>query len=143
MNDLALPESQRNNPVFRFNRHLLYNLSRPEQSLQLLAPLSDEAGGFATCRDAQGQPTTVFATTDDPDYRALLAAIRDARRHLDEIKRFDMPGFQPRAEYVRELTRYGILPAGHRPDTPVDVYALDQAYWESMWYRPPSGLGDR
>jgi hypothetical protein len=136
MNELALPESQRNNPVFRFNRHLIYNLSRPELSLQLLAPLATESGGFGICRAQDGE-TSVFATTDDPDYRTLLGAIRDAKKYLDEIKRFDMPGFQPRMEYVREMKRFGILPQTVGPDTPVDPYVTDQAYWEAQWYRSP------
>jgi len=143
MNRLALPESQRNYPAFRFNRHLLYNLSRPEQSLQLLAPLAKEAGGFAICRakDADvskdGDIRPVFATSEDPDYQTLRQALRDAKSHLDEIKRFDMPGFKPRAEYVREMQRYGILPDSHGVDDPIDVYAVDRAYWQSTWHKPP------
>jgi hypothetical protein len=43
----------------------------------------------------------------------------------------------PSPQYVREMKRYGILP----PDldtagTPVDGYAIDEAYWQSFWYRP-------
>ena len=33
----------------------------------------------------------------------LLRAIEEASRYLDQIKRFDMPEFQPRSEYVREM----------------------------------------
>ena len=40
MNALASGRSQRHNPAFRFNRHLLYNLSRPANSLLLPAPLA-------------------------------------------------------------------------------------------------------
>jgi hypothetical protein len=47
-----------------------------------------------------------------------------------------MPGFRPRAEYVREMRRYGILPTGHQADDPIDVYTTDQAYWQSMWHKP-------
>lgn len=136
MNDLALRKSQRNNPVFRFNRHLLYNLSRPEKSLQLLAPLAKDAGGYGICEGQEGKPASVFATPDDPDYQTLLEAVRDAKSHLDTIRRFDMPGFQPRPEYVREMRRYGILPVTGKEDQPIDVYAADRAYWQSTWHRP-------
>jgi hypothetical protein len=136
MNDLALPKSQRDNPVFRFNRHLLYNLSRPEKSLQLLAPLAKGAGGLQICRGKDEDAAPVFATPADPDYQKLLRAICDAKQHLDKIKRFDMPGFQPRAEYTREMRRFGVLPAGYQADEPIDVYALDRAYWKSMWHEP-------
>ena len=43
----------------------------------------------------------------------------------------------PSSQYVREMKRYGILPP--ELDTaanPIDVYATDEAYWESFWHRP-------
>ena len=58
------------------------------------------------------------------------------QKNLATIKRFDMPGFQPRPEYLREMRHYSVLPPDHADDTPVDPYALDQAYWRSLWYRP-------
>jgi hypothetical protein len=74
MNQLAAGRSQCKNPLFRFNRHLVYNLSRPETSLQ---PLARATGGYGLCTapsDPQGNP--VFADDQDPDYQKLLAAIR-------------------------------------------------------------------
>jgi len=48
-----------------------------------------------------------------------------------------MPHFQPNAHYVRELTRYGILAAhGRDAADSLDPYALDQAYWRSLWWVP-------
>ena len=47
----------------RRNRHIVFNLSRPEKSLMLLAPLAKEAGGHGTCRvgEADGnQPPACF-----------------------------------------------------------------------------------
>ena len=114
----------------RFARHLLYNLTRPEKSLLLLAPLAREAGGRQRCGEV------VFRDRTDADYQMLLLSICDAQARLNEIKRFDMPGFQPRPEYVREMRRYGILPASDSVDAPVDPYATDRTYWESLWYRP-------
>ncbi len=60
------------------------------------------------------------------------------RRSGTGEQRFDMPRFQPRAEYVREMRRYGILPADAGRDKPIDVYATDRAYWQSLWYQPSS-----
>jgi hydrazine synthase alpha subunit-like protein/WD40 repeat protein len=43
----------------------------------------------------------------------------------------------PSPQYVREMKRYGILPP--ELDTaanPIDVYATDEAYWQSFWHRP-------
>lgn len=121
-------------PRLRLSRHILYNLSRPESSLQLLAPLSDTAGGLGACRNSDGTP--VFRSKKDPDYSILLSAIREAKAHLEKIKRFDMPGFQPRPEYVREMKRFGVLPEDLGDTVRINPYQTDRAYWESLWWRP-------
>ena len=123
----------------KFSRHIVFNLSRPEKSLILLAPLDTKAGGFGLCKDAEGRPARIFTSADDADYRALLAMISAGRDHLARIKRFDMPGFRPRQEYLREMTRYGVLPADLPPDAPLNPYRIDQAYWRSLWYAPMTG----
>ena len=112
-----------------FSRHILYNLSRPEKSLQLLAPLARSAGGHALCGD-------ILASTDDPDYRKLLAGIVEAKAHLEAITRFNRPSFRPEPEYVREMQRYGVLSASYRPGDPLDVYEMDRRYWRSLWHVP-------
>jgi hypothetical protein len=43
-------------PRLLTSRHIVFNLSRPEQSLMLLAPLAKEAGGWGLCRNAAGAP---------------------------------------------------------------------------------------
>jgi hypothetical protein len=106
----------------------LSNLSRPEKSYLLLAPLAKEAGGLALCKEP------VFAGTDDPLYEQILASVRDAHNRLQEGKRFDMPGFRPNEHYVREMQRFGFLPKDLGPDDPVDGYAVDRAYWGSFKY---------
>ncbi len=119
------------NPAFRYNRHLLYNLSRPKKSLLLLAPLSCSAGGYGICTtraEEAGQPIAVFSSAADLDYKTLLQSIHDGRKYLEQIKRFDMAGFQPRAEYLRELRRYGLIP--HTDEGPYDVYQLERHYWD-------------
>ena len=52
------------NPKLQYSRHIVYNLSRPDKSLLLLAPLSKDAGGYGICGD-------VFANTGDADYKTL------------------------------------------------------------------------
>ncbi|MAG58596.1 MAG: hypothetical protein CMJ83_20090 [Planctomycetes bacterium] len=125
----------------RLSRHILYNLTRPGRSVLHLAPLATAAGGYGICRtsfdDPKAEPATVFASADDPDWVTLHEAVRAAARHLDRIKRFDMPGFRPRRAYIREMKRYGVLPTDIGPGERVDPYATDQAYWRSLWYRPP------
>ena len=126
-------------------RHLVFNLTRPEKSLILLAPLSNQAGGYSLCkrRGKDGKPdeaVTVFADTNDPDYQKILALCIAGRKHLEKIKRFDMPDFRPRQSYVREMKRYGVLPKNLAADTEIDVYATDQAYWRSLWHRPDAHI---
>ncbi|MFV2067771.1 MAG: hypothetical protein ACC645_12425 [Pirellulales bacterium] len=126
----------------RRNRHIVFNLSRPEKSLMLCAPLAKAAGGHGTCRpeatpDGSG---AVFTDTANPDYQAVLAMVRAGKRRLDEVKRFDMPGFRPRPEWLREMQTYGVLPAGIDPARdPIDVYQVERAYWSLLQHHPDSG----
>jgi hypothetical protein len=123
-------------PRLRMSRHFLFNLTRSEKSLLLLAPLGEKAGGFSLCRDGRGQPVAVFSDTHDPDYQKLLSMVKAGKENLDTIKRFDMPGFQPTPQYLREMKHYGILAADHHDNAPVNPYDLDRRYWQSLWYRP-------
>jgi hypothetical protein len=111
-----------------------FNLTHPERSLILMAPLAPSAGGMGMVRRKGGkkQVHSVFKDTSDPDYQAILGVIRDAKDRLDKIGRFDAPGFQPRKEYLAELKRCGVS----IPDPVTDVYALDRAYWSSFDCRP-------
>jgi len=121
---------------------LSFNLTHPEKSMILLAPLAKGAGGYEWCKaksadEEPAWPARVFANTQDPDYLAILGGIQTAKTQLDEIKRFDMPGFRPSRHYVREMKRYGVLPADFDPTKdPIDVYETDRAYWRSVWRRP-------
>ena len=138
-------------PTSRFSRHTVFNLTRPEKSLALMAPLSRAAGGYASgapqapkrvAEDRAHPPKPVahpviFTSAADPDYQKILMHLQAAQARLDEIKRFDMPGFKPRREYGREMARFGILPSAFDPaKDPIDVYATDRAYWKSLWHQP-------
>ena len=111
----------------KFSRQLLYNLTNPDQSTLLLAPLNKEDGGYGVCGKQ------IFNGKEDPKYQTILAGIRRTQQHLDAIKRFDMPEFLPRPQYIRELKKYGILPKDHDPQTAVNPYDLEQQYWRSLW----------
>lgn len=121
-------------PLLRLSRHILFNLTDPENSLLLQAPLSEAAGGLQLCLDASGRRVPVLADRQDSGYQTLLAMIAAGKANLDSIGRFDMPGFRPRAEYLREMRRYGVL-SNDEESLPVDPYRLDRRYWESTWYR--------
>ncbi|MCP4641310.1 MAG: hypothetical protein GY851_12785 [bacterium] len=104
----------------------LWNLTRPEMSLLLRAPLAKDAGGLALC---EGE---VFVSRDDPDYQAMLAAVDNAARKHDVEKRFDMAGFRPNDYYIHQMKRYGVLPDTLTESDPVDPYATDRAYWAEV-----------
>jgi hypothetical protein len=132
-------------PRIMRNRHIVFNLDQPERSLMLRAPLAVANGGRGTCREpgrAAGEGA-VFASADDPDYRALWDMIDAGRRHLHESGgRFDMPDFRPRPEWVREMISYGILPAGTDPKRDaIDIYQTERRYWQSLHHRPPGDHG--
>ena len=131
-------EPSLDDPRLLTSRHIVFNLSRPEQSLLLLAPLAESAGGWGLCRDPKTrQPATVFADKADPGYQALLALCVAGQNALAQgTRRFDMAGFRPRADWLREMKRYGILPADTDPAAPLDCYAVEQRYWKSLWYDP-------
>ena len=125
----------------QFSRHLMFNLSRPEKSLILLAPLATDAGGYNTCKQRNedgsfGQTVTVFADANDPDYQKIFALCCKGKQQLEEIKRFDMPGFRPTKTYIREMKKYGLLPKNLFEDALIDVYETDRAYWRSLWWQP-------
>jgi len=113
------------------------NLDVPEKSLLLRAPLARKAGGLQLCKKP------IFASRKDPDYRAMLAALQGGHRRLQAGKRFDMPGFRPNRHYIREMQRFGILPADLPGDVPVDPYKTDAAYWKSFWWMPQKQVGAR
>ena len=104
----------------------LCNLTRPDKSLLLRAPLAREAGGLGWCQPA------VFSSSDDSDYLAIYERIEEAAERHRKEKRFDMPGFRPNVYYVRMMQRYGILPRDLPPGAPIDIYAADRAYWDSF-----------
>jgi len=128
------------NPSFddircKMSRHIMFNLTRPEKFLILVAPLAHSSGGYGLCRDAEAKRVTVFADRSDPDYRKILAMCTAGKDYLERIKRFDMPGFTPIPQYVREMQRFGVITD---TTTPIDPYRTDQAYWQSFWLTPSS-----
>jgi hypothetical protein len=130
----------------RFSPAQMFNLTRPEKSKVLLAPLARSAGGWDVCKPvleggSRGAPPKVdaaappvWAGPSDPDYRAILAALRAIKERVDKATMVEMPNYRPDAEYVREMKRYGILPSAFDlTRDPIDVFDVDRRYWRSFW----------
>ena len=118
-------------PIARFSTEMLLNFSRPRLSPLILGPLAREAGGFGSCGD-------VFKDRNDPDCVQLLAAIEAGKALIDAEPRFSAPGFKPNRQYVREMKKFGILPAAFDLEKDaIDVFRTDQEYWRSLWTQAP------
>jgi hydrazine synthase alpha subunit-like protein/WD40 repeat protein len=124
---LSFWKPKMDDPRLPFARHLMFNLTRPENSLLLLAPLAKSAGGYGSCSGP------VFADRSDPGYQAMLNHVQAGETYLNEtLTRFDMPQFIPPEPYFREMKRYGVLPASFEPRRDkFDVYEIDRRYWAS------------
>jgi hypothetical protein len=79
----------------KFPRHVWTRVTNPQHNSFLLAPLAKAAGGTERCGAA------VFADTNDPDYRAILATFEPIERLLEKTPRMDMPGAEPSSEVNR------------------------------------------
>ncbi|MGZ8899219.1 MAG: HzsA-related protein [Limisphaerales bacterium] len=129
-------------PRLNSSRHIVWNLSIPEKSLMLLAPLATSAGGFGWCRELKStNQVTVFSSESDPDYQKLYALAARGQNFLAENKRFDVSGFTPKPEWVREMKRYGIIPEYATAGEICDPYKIEQLYWRSLWYQPRAAGG--
>jgi len=114
----------------RFSPHVLVSVSRPERSPLLLGPLPKSAGGWGSCPHR-------FEGTQDPDYRSLLSEIQSHKTRLDETPAYGLPGFRPNRQYIREMKRFGVLPAQFdAAHDAIDVFDVDQQYWRRFWYQP-------
>ena len=65
------------------------NLTHPEWSLTLTAPLSKDAGGLGLCQEKDGTPY-IFKDKNDPDYQAFLSAITRGHELIVAEPRVDL-----------------------------------------------------
>ena len=70
------------------------DLTRPEHSPALSAHLSKQAGGRGIATPLQGKTPPRFSDTADPDYAAMLRAIRTGQAMAVQTPEADMRGFQ-------------------------------------------------
>ncbi len=122
-----------------------FNLSNPEKSLILLAPLAREAGGLGLCRNrkpdkrpkdmvTEGDPHVIFQDRQDPDYKALLAQVRSLAAQARRKRVFPVENWRPVPDILREMKRYGALPESFDIlKDPVDPFELDEAYYRLFY----------
>jgi hypothetical protein len=79
----------------KFPRREWVRITEPQFNPFLVAPLAKSAGGSQKCGKA------IFASKDDPDYRAILATFGPIEEMLKRRPRMDMPGGQPAPDVCR------------------------------------------
>ncbi|MBN1125469.1 MAG: hypothetical protein JXA82_10710 [Sedimentisphaerales bacterium] len=77
------------------DHHTWINLTHPQWSRVLTAPLVKSAGGLELCRLKDGTSPKVFQRRSDVDYLKMLAAIERGKKQLYQKPRMDMPGAKP------------------------------------------------
>jgi cytochrome c2 len=129
----------------------VYNVTRPEKSLLLQAPLAKEAGGLGLCRrrddSAEGAPQgPIFADTDDPGYQALHGFVKGVVGQFGQPRWFQ-EGHMPARWYIREMKRFGALPEDYDPMNPtLSGYEIDERYFNILYEMGPGpkpGRADR
>ena len=108
----------------------IVNISNPERSFLLRAPLAKEAGGLGICS------RIVFQNKDDPTYQETLRAIERTHRQLLAGKRFDMPGFRPNSDYIREMQKYGFVKKDLGQEELFNYFHVEREYFDSFYYNP-------
>ncbi len=131
---------------FRILDDVVTNLTRPELSRVLRAPLAKDAGGLGLCKSRDAAPDTtesggVFQNKDDPRYQELREIVLSFPELLhNNGSRFYMPDFQPNPHYIREMKRYGVLPEDFDPAVDdADWYAVDDTYYRLFWPKAAEG----
>lgn len=109
------------------------NISNPDRSFLVRAPLAKEAGGLGICSKI------VFESKDDPLYQDIVRRLGETKRQMEAGKRFDMPGFRPNDDYIREMKKYGFVPKELGPNETYDYYKIEKEYFDSWFYDPEIG----
>jgi hypothetical protein len=87
------------------------NLTHPEWSQMLTAPLAKQAGGLGLCQGKDG--AAVFKDVNDADYQAMLQALQKGRKMLELNPRVDMlprPDPAKPEAYAPGLQRPRVMP---------------------------------
>ena len=113
----------------RWSRDLFYNLSHPEKSVLLLAPLAKSAGGFESCGKAVFAEHGRSRLRVDPGRPACCARQTRGDRPIRHA-------WLSPARGVRAVRCNATASSARttRSTRPLDVYATDRAYWASHWY---------
>ena len=118
-------------PRVRLSSEAVFNLTFPENSAVLCAPLDAKAGG----RAGKGGHPAIFKSRADPRYQTVLKAVQKAKNFVDSKNpRYDSPNYKPRGAYLRAMKRYGII--GGENSENFSAFECDKKYWDAAINRP-------
>ncbi len=84
---------------------------------------------------AKAPRAEVFASRDDPDYKALEAYLVENLSKHARRKEYWQEGFVPGPFYTYEMKRYGRLEEDWTPLEPIDYFQLEERYYK-LFYQP-------
>ncbi len=119
-----------------------YNMSKPEKSLILLAPLAKSAGGLELCGKDKKSPADapdgpVFKSTEDSAYKVLRGFVDVIKEQYGQPRWFEQE-FRPKSWYIREMKRFGALPDDFDPEkNKVDWHRVDRDYFRNIYRKCP------
>lgn len=127
------------------NRQVAYrfNMTHPDKSLVLLAPLAKSAGGLELCKKDKKDPadapeSPIFETKDDPDYKVLqdlVGVVVEQQGH----PRWFHDDHVPVDWYIREMKRFGAIPEDYEHSGPnaLSGYEIDERYFNILYRQGP------
>jgi len=118
-----------------------YNVTHPDKSLLLLAPLAKQAGGLGWCeknsrKRADAPEPPVFTSRDDPDFKALRTFVDQILEQYGQPRWFQ-EYFVYQDFYLREMKRFGALQENEDPYA-IGPWKLDQRYFEQVYQVGPN-----
>ncbi len=121
-----------------------FNVSHPEKSILLLAPLAKSAGGLAICEKVKGVDSSapVFDSKGDPDYQVLVDFAKLITDRYSAPTWFE-PGYVPPTWYTRQMIDFGMLPKDHPFDKSYDIYKADADYFRMIYEMGPGPVSLR
>jgi hypothetical protein len=108
-------------------------LSKPEMSLLLRAPLAKSAGGLGLCSKSKDGSGAVFPDKSDPDYRKILEEINKSAVRYKPGSDWYGTDFKPNSDYIWHMKKYGVLPKNWVYDNKTDWYKLDLKYFDHLY----------
>ena len=117
------------NPRNKMSPNAVFNITIPENSPMLIAPLAKRAGGRADPKKPNSHPV-IFNSKADPDYQAILSAIKRANKYITtKSPRYTSPNFKPTQDYIEAMQSSGVS-KDFLESKDFNIFKCDEQYWK-------------